>query len=60
MPPPKDTTDPVEEEIAFWRGFIQWWETKEGKPATQRMRDALAYAEAKRDLLLALSVSERD
>ena len=37
----------AEEEIAFWRDFIEWWETKEGRPATPRMREALAYAEAK-------------
>ena len=40
----------MNEEIAFWRGFIGWWEAKEGWPATARMREALAYAEAKREL----------
>ena len=50
MPSDDIPTDSVEEEIAFWRGFIGWWEAKEGRPATPRMREALAYAEAKRAL----------
>lgn len=37
----------ADDEVAFWRGFIDWWQAKEGRPATARMRDALAYAEAK-------------
>ena len=48
MPSDDKPSDIVEEEIAFWRGFIGWWEAKEGRPATLRMREALAYAEAKR------------
>ena len=51
MPNSKDPAELVEEEVAFWRRFIDWWEQKEGRPATQRMRDMLAYAEAKRDLV---------
>ncbi len=41
-------TDPDLDEVAFWRRFIDWWEAKEGRPATARMREALAYAEERR------------
>ena len=40
----------ADEEVAFWQGFIEWWEAKEGRPATPRMLEALAYAESKRCL----------
>jgi hypothetical protein len=39
--------DPDLDEVAFWRRFIAWWEAKEGRPATPRMLDALAYAQAR-------------
>ena len=48
MSEPKDALCLADEEVAFWRGFIAWWEAKEGKPATPRMREALAYAQYKR------------
>lgn len=41
-------TNPDLDEVAFWRRFIDWWEAKEGRPATARMREALAYAEERR------------
>lgn len=44
----------IYEEVAFWRGFIRWWEAKEGRPATARMREVLAVAEAQKDAALAM------
>lgn len=35
----------AEEEVAFWRKFIHWWETTHDKPATDRMHEALRLAE---------------
>jgi hypothetical protein len=48
------------EEVAFWRGFIRWWEAKEGRAATPRMREALASAEAKQRDALARSAGNAD
>ncbi|MEA3277989.1 MAG: hypothetical protein U9Q81_22425 [Pseudomonadota bacterium] len=42
--------DKIEEEIAFWRRFIQWWEQRHGTPAPKRMRDALVFAERRENL----------
>jgi len=36
-----------DDEVAFWLRFIDLWQRREGRPATDRMRDALVYAEAK-------------
>lgn len=49
---------PHTDEVEFWRRFIAWWEAKEGKPATARMRDALAYALERRDKAAEDSASE--
>lgn len=40
--------NPDLDEVAFWRRFIAWWEAKEGRPATPRMWEALAHAQARR------------
>lgn len=34
-------------EIAFWRGFIAWWEREKDLPVPPRAWDALALARAK-------------
>ena len=36
-----------DDEVAFWLRFIDVWQRREGRPATDRMLDALAYAEAR-------------
>ena len=35
----------MEEEVAFWREFIAWWEAKEGRRADARILDALHHSE---------------
>ena len=47
----KSVWDLADEEVAFWRSFIAWWEAKEDRPATLRMRQALARAERRRQAL---------
>ena len=39
--------DPAEAEIAFWLGFIAWWEREKDLPVPPRAWDALALARAK-------------
>lgn len=45
-------TDRVEEEpteeVAFWRGFIEWWAREERAPVPSQAWAALAQAERKR------------
>ena len=36
-----------QDEIGFWREMIQQWEALNAEPVPQRMREALAHAEAK-------------
>jgi len=44
-----DTADnqPVDDEIAFWRGFITWWACQKEVPVPARAWAALALAEAR-------------
>ena len=37
----------ADDEVGFWLRFIDLWQRREGRPATDRMRDALAYAQAR-------------
>jgi len=37
----------ADDEVAFWLRFIDLWQRREGRQATERMRDALAYAQAR-------------
>ena len=39
--------DPADEEVAFWRGFVEWWAREKGEPVPPRAWEALAYSEAK-------------
>jgi hypothetical protein len=36
---------PAEEEVAFWRGFIEWWARERREPVPPRAWEALARAE---------------
>ena len=38
----------LDEEVAFWRGFIAWWAREREGPVPERAWDALVRAEAKR------------
>ena len=38
---------PVDDEVAFWRGFIAWWMREKAAPAPLRAWNALALAEAR-------------
>jgi hypothetical protein len=40
--------DLVDDEVAFWRGFIAWWVREREGPVPSRAWDALAWAEWKR------------
>ena len=42
-----------DEEVAFWRGFIQWWARETDGPVPSRAWEALACAEDKRTQLSA-------
>jgi hypothetical protein len=47
-------SSPAEEasdEIAFWRGFIEWWAREKQEPVPPRAWEALACAEEKRSEL---------
>jgi hypothetical protein len=37
----------VDEEVAFWRGFIEWWAREKDEPVPPRAWEALDYAERK-------------
>jgi len=37
----------IREEIQFWRRLIEKWEITRGKPAPERMEEALAMAEVR-------------
>jgi hypothetical protein len=39
---------PVDDETAFWRGFITWWAREKAAPVPARAWEALVYAECKR------------
>jgi hypothetical protein len=39
----------VEEEVAFWRGFIHRWAREKDEPAPPRAWEALFYAERKQE-----------
>ena len=39
--------DPADEEVAFWRGFIEWWAREKEEPVPPRAWEALGYSEAK-------------
>ena len=41
------TAEQLEEEIAFWRDYIRWWERKHRRGAGERAQAALAGAEAR-------------
>jgi hypothetical protein len=45
---PRSNANLIEEEIAFWRGFIEWWARDREDPVPARAWEALAYAERKR------------
>jgi hypothetical protein len=38
---------PVDDEVAFWRGFIAWWMREKAAPVPPRAWNALALAEAR-------------
>ena len=38
---------PVDDEVAFWRGFIAWWMREKAAPVPPRAWKALALAEAR-------------
>jgi hypothetical protein len=40
--------DQADEEVAFWRSFIEWWAREEKGPLPPRAWEALDYAERKR------------
>lgn len=42
------TRSPADEEVTFWRGFIEWWVREKGEPVPPRAWEALACAEEKR------------
>jgi hypothetical protein len=35
----------VDDEIAFWRGFITWWACQKGTPVPARAWEALEFAQ---------------
>lgn len=37
--------DPPDEEVAFWRGFIEWWARQNEEPVPERAWAALNDAE---------------
>ena len=37
----------VEEEVAFWRGFIEWWARERDDPVPPRAWEALGHADRK-------------
>jgi len=48
---PQAADDPaVDEEVAFWQGFITWWAQEKPEPVPARAWAALAHAERKRQL----------
>jgi len=42
---------PVDDEVAFWRGFIAWWMREKAAPVPPRAWKALALAEARQCLV---------
>ena len=38
----------IDEEVAFWRGFVEWWAREKQEPVSSRAWEALARAEEKR------------
>jgi hypothetical protein len=43
-----ETESLAEEEIAFWRGFVEWWVRDREGPVPPRAWEALASAESRR------------
>jgi hypothetical protein len=43
--------DPDDEEVAFWRGFIEWWARERDGPAPPRAWEALDHANREARLL---------
>ena len=46
----------AEEEVAFWRDFIHWWEATHNQAATARMREALRLAERRLEVARGIDV----
>ena len=40
-----------DDEVLFWQGMIDWWETSNSEPVPKRMRDALTLARSKARLI---------
>jgi hypothetical protein len=47
-----ETDSLAEEEIVFWRGFIEWWVRDREGPVPLRAWEALAAAESRRSAFL--------
>jgi hypothetical protein len=47
------TSDLADSEVAFWRGFVEWWARERSEPVPQRAWEALARASARRDASIA-------
>ena len=46
---PQAADDPaLDEEVAFWRGFMTWWAQEKAEPVPARVSAVLAYAERTR------------
>lgn len=43
--------DQADEEVAFWRRFIEWWAREKEGPVPTRAWEALNLAEEKRELI---------
>lgn len=43
-----ETESLAEEEIAFWRGFVEWWVRERDGPVPTRAWEALTAAESRR------------
>jgi hypothetical protein len=47
MPDHQFDIDSADEQVAFWRGFIEWWVREKDGPVPSRAWEALACAELK-------------
>jgi hypothetical protein len=41
---------PVDDEVAFWRGFITWWAQEKSEPVPARAWQALERAQSRAEL----------
>jgi len=57
---PQATDNPaVDEEVAFWRGFIAWWAREKTAPVPARAWEALERAQHRAELAEATNTGRR-